>query len=93
MVHGARFANYSIEYQLVGSSTWEVLVPPCPPKGCPVKNGTEAARLASVKLYRTQRNGNVGDRPDGTTKDFTKFNALLFFFLHKYNCYLNTSLI
>eukprot|EP00316_Scyphosphaera_apsteinii_P002707 CAMPEP_0119333064 /NCGR_PEP_ID=MMETSP1333-20130426/84286_1 /TAXON_ID=418940 /ORGANISM="Scyphosphaera apsteinii, Strain RCC1455" /LENGTH=105 /DNA_ID=CAMNT_0007343017 /DNA_START=20 /DNA_END=334 /DNA_ORIENTATION=+ len=37
MVYGARFANYSIEYQLIGGSEWEILVPPCPPKGCTVK--------------------------------------------------------
>jgi hypothetical protein len=66
MVHGARFANYSIEYQLSGSTTWDVLVPPCPPKGCPVKNGTAAARISKVKLYRTTRDGKgLSDRPDG----------------------------
>ena len=66
MVHGARFANNSIDYQLAGSTAWEVLVPPCGPAGCPVKNGTAAARIQKVKLYKTRRNGGaLGDRPDG----------------------------
>eukprot|EP00035_Acanthoeca_spectabilis_P019488 m.426235 g.426235 ORF g.426235 m.426235 type:complete len:476 (-) comp16862_c0_seq31:140-1567(-) len=28
LVHGQRFGNYSIDFQQVGSSTWETLVPP-----------------------------------------------------------------
>ena len=28
MTQGARFANYSVEFQRVGSPSWEVLVPP-----------------------------------------------------------------
>ena len=33
MVHGARFANYSVEFQRVGSPNWEVLVPAVQPAG------------------------------------------------------------
>ena len=51
MTKGARFANYSIEYQRAGSSEWEVLVPPCPPKGCGGSGAPDG--------------GQLGDRPDG----------------------------
>ena len=30
--HGQRIGNYSIEYRLRGSQTWEMLVPPVQPK-------------------------------------------------------------
>ena len=52
MAKGARFANYSVEYQKEGSSTWEVLVPPCGPAGCGAPSPDVTA-------------GRLGDRPDG----------------------------
>ena len=47
---GARFANYSIEYQAVGSSSWQTLVPACPPAGCGAPSPDEVG---------------ASDRPDG----------------------------
>ena len=58
MAHGARVANYSVEYRAEGSDAWRVLVPPVPAK----KNGSSWSASASS----SQRlGGRYGDRPDG----------------------------
>jgi hypothetical protein len=54
--YGQRIANYTVEYQAVGGTTWEVLVPPV------IANHSHTAPSG-----HHQRQGQVrpGDRPDG----------------------------
>lgn len=58
MAHGARVANYSVEYRAEGSDAWGVLVPPVPAK----KNGSSWLASASSSQQPGDR---YGDRPDG----------------------------
>jgi hypothetical protein len=49
LTHGQRIGNYSVEYRLKGSTSWEVLVPP----------------VWKNKTASTASTPSLGDRPDG----------------------------
>ena len=56
LVHGQRFGNYSVEYQAVGSSNWEILVPAV------VQNGPDAGQLGDRPDGNDPRDSHIGHK-------------------------------